>query len=451
MTNAITRRNAIKTLTGSAAALSMSALNMAHAQASQRPPNIILIFTDDQGYGDLSCYGSETIHTPYIDRMAEEGMKFESFYVCAAVCTPSRAGLLTGRQPMRSGLTQVLFPYSLSGIDDTEITVAAALKQQGYAAHCVGKWHLGHLPTHLPTRNGFDHYFGIPYSNDMRVVRRGDPPIPLMRDERIIEQPVDQRFLTQRFTDEAVRFIRENKDNPFFLYVPHVMPHIPLYVAPEFRGRSDGGLYGDVIEEIDWSTGRILQELKNQGIDDDTLVIFTSDNGPWLVMGDHGGSSGPLRHGKGTLFEGGVRVPCVARWPGKIEAGRVESRPASTLDLFPTFVNLAGGETPQDRPYDGYDITGVFLGTGAREDEEFYFYHNRELRAYRSGPWKIIKPFQGNVYGEPLEHDWLLFNLDEDIGETDNLAEAQPDRLLAMRENMEAYHASLGDIPPPRR
>lgn len=443
----MTRRDAVKTL----GAMGMAAGVAPSSWGQSRKPNFVIIYADDLGYGDLSCYGSETIETPNLDQMAAEGLKFESFYVCAAVCTPSRAGLLTGRQPMRSGMTRVLFPFSEEGLSQSEITLAEALKKEGYATACIGKWHLGHLPPYLPTRHGFDYYYGVPYSNDMNVERRGDPPIPLMRNEEIIEQPAHQATLTKRYAQEAAQFIREHKDEPFFLYVPHTMPHIPLFVSDEFKGVSEGGLYGDVIEEIDWSVGQILDEIKAQGLDEDTLVIFSSDNGPWLVMDERGGSSGKLRHGKGTVFEGGVRVPCVMRWPGKIEAGRVTNEPAITFDLFPTLVALAGGEMPDDREYDGYDIRPLIFGTGERPDEEFYFFRGRDLRAHRSGKWKVKKPFDGNVYGEPLQHDWLLFNLEEDPYEQNNLAEEHPEILSRMQDKMERYVASLGDLPPEKR
>lgn len=441
------RRSAMQTIAAAAASTALPDIS----SAKPAKPNFVVIFADDLGYNDLSCYGAPKIRTPHLDQMAEEGMKFESFYVCSAVCTPSRAGLLTGRLPVRSGLTQVLFPFSQDGIDDYEITIAEALKPLGYKTGCFGKWHLGHLPQYLPTRHGFDEYYGIPYSNDMHVIRRGDPPIPLMRNEDVVEQPANQHTITKRYAEEAVSFIKRNKDDPFFVYVPHSMPHIPIFASEDFEGTSAQGLYGDVIEEIDWSVGLILQALKDEGLDENTLVIFTSDNGPWLVMDETGGNADPLRHGKGTLFEGGVRVPCIARWPGQIEAGSVHSSPAWTPDLLPTFVNLAGGTLPGDREYDGYDISGMLLGTGERPDEEFMFYMGNNLNAYRSGKWKIKSPRSGRVYGEPLDHPWLLFDLENDPEEQSNLAYKHPERLQSMRETMEKFHANLGEIPKPKR
>ncbi len=412
-----------------------------------RPPNFVVIYCDDLGYGDLGCYGAQKIKTPRLDAMAAEGTRFTDFYSCAPVCTPSRAGLLTGRYPIRSGLNKVLFPGSTGGIEDSEITIAQALKPLGYAAACIGKWHLGHLPPFLPTRHGFDYYFGLPYSNDMDVKARKDPPLPLMRNEEIVEQPANQDLLTQRYTEEATRFIREHKDQPFFLYLAHSMPHVPLHVSDAFRGKSGGGLYGDVIEEIDWSAGQVLDTLKACGLEETTLVVFSSDNGPWLAKEEHGGSAGPLRMGKGTTFEGGVREPGIFRWPGHIPAGRVEHAPAITLDLFPTLVNLAGGTLPPDRPLDGQNITPLLLGTGSRPGNEFFFYSCEELQAMRSGPWKLKRPFKGSVYGKPLEHPVLLFNLETDPGENNNVAEQHLDIVKKLEDRMQAFEKRLGAVP----
>ncbi len=418
---------------------------------TKRPPNFVVIFADDLGYGDLGCYGAEKIKTPNLDQMAQEGLKFTSFYVCAPVCSPSRAGLLTGRYPIRSGLTRVLFPNSKSGIDDSERTIADVLKKSGYTTACIGKWHLGHLAPHLPTRHGFDQYYGIPYSNDMNSTKRGDPPVPLMRNEEIIEQPVDQNTVTKRYTEEAVRFIREQKDTPFFLYMPHTMPHIPLFVSDDFRDKSAGGLYGDVIEEIDWSVGQILAELKAQGLDENTLVVFTSDNGPWLVMQKHGGSAGTLREGKGTTFEGGMRVPCIARWPGKIEAGRVTNEPASTLDFLPTLATLAGGTPPQDRILDGGNIGPQLFGAAKREDFELFYYRNEELRAIRSGKWKLKRPVHTSVYGKRIRHPVLLFDLESDPEEKNDLSHQDKKRVIQLEHRMKEFHATLGDVPEPKK
>lgn len=418
--------------------------------AASRPPNIIVVFADDLGYGDLGCYGAPLIRTPNLDRMAEEGMRFTDFHCSAAVCSPSRAGLLTGRYHIRMGINRVFFPQSQDGLDTSEITVARLLKEQGYATACIGKWHLGHLPQYLPMQHGFDYYFGLPYSNDMFVEDRGDPPVPLMRGSEIIEQPVDQTTLVRRYTEEAVRFIADHRDTPFFLYLPHNMPHVPLHVSEQFSGKSKGGLYGDVIEEIDWGIGEILKALRENGVDENTLMIFTSDNGPWLVKGEDGGSAGPLRAGKGTTFEGGMRVPCVMRWPGKIEAGRVEHSLACTLDFLPTFVRLAGGTPPTDRVLDGEDIRPLLLGQGPRLRQEFHYFHQGQHQAYRSGKWKLKRPFKGTIYGEASKHGTLLFDLEADPGEQNNLAEAQPEQVKAMEQAMDAFWESLQPLPRER-
>jgi len=435
-------------LTGAGMLAGMAATAFAEKTSSiTKPPNIIVIFADDLGYADLSCYGAEKIKTPRLDQMAKEGMRFTDFYCCAPVCSPSRAGLLTGRYPIRMGINQVFFPNSKNGIDASEVTIAELLKLQGYATGCIGKWHLGHLPEFLPTRHGFEFYFGIPYSNDMDVEKRGDPPLPLIRNEEIIEQPADQNTLTQRYTQQAVKFIQANSSNPFFLYFPHTMPHIPLHVSKEFEGKSEGGLYGDVIEEIDWSTGVILDALKEAGIDENTLVIFTSDNGPWLVKKEHGGKADPLRNGKGSTFEGGMRVPCIMRWPAVIKPGRVEHAPAMTIDFLPTFAQLTGAEVPQDRTIDGKDITGILTGDGKRADEEFYYFHSGELQAYRSGNWKLKRPFKGKIYDKPEEHPILLTNLADDPGEKTNLADKYPDIVEKMEKQMNIFWESIQPLP----
>ena len=307
----VNRRDFLKALAGGAAAASLPA--WAFAKAAGDRPNFVVIFTDDQGYQDVGCFGAPKIKTPNLDRMAAEGMKFTDFYVAASVCSPSRAALLTGCYPTPTGVTRVLFPRDKTGLKPGMKTIADVLKTRGYATTCIGKWHLVHKPPHLPTFHGFDSYFGIPYSNDMR-------PTPLMRNTETVEEPANQATLTQRYTEEAVAFLKANKDKPFFLYVPHTMPHVPLAASETFKGRSAGGLYGDVIEEIDWSTGEILKTLKELGVDSKTLVIYTSDNGPWLSKKAHGGCSLPLRDGKFSTYEGGFREPCSMRWPGTIPA-----------------------------------------------------------------------------------------------------------------------------------
>ena len=314
-----------------------------------RRPYLVILFADDLGYGDLGCYGHPTIRTPNLDRMAAEGLKLTQYYAMP-VCTPSRASALTGRLPIRSGLNRVLFPNSSGGISDDEITLAQALKARGYATMCIGKWHLGHLPQYLPTRHGFDHYFGIPYSNDMEVKKRKDPPLPLMRDESIVEQPAVQDTLTLRYTREALRFIHEHsapaqEGHPFFLYVPYTFPHIPLHASKAFRGKSPAGLYGDVIEEIDWSVGQVLAAIRDQGLAESTLVVFTSDNGPWLIQKTRGGSAGLLREGKGSTWEGGVRGTLHRLVARHDRPGRVAEDLASEMDWFATGLELAGAKS----------------------------------------------------------------------------------------------------------
>lgn len=406
-------------------------------QTAPRPPNIVLIFADDLGYGDLGCYGAPKIKTPNFDRMAAEGVRLTNFYVAAAVCTPSRAALLTGRYPIRSGLTRVLNPDSAIGLKDYEETLAESLKARGYATACVGKWHLGHLPQFLPTRHGFDSYFGIPYSNDMK-------PTPLLRNEQAIEEPAVQEMLTSRYTQEAQKFIQSNAKQPFFLYLAHTFPHVPLYVSERFKGKSAGGKYGDVVEEMDWSLGEIMRTLKEQKIDQSTLIVFTSDNGPWLEKGDQAGSSGPLRAGKATTYDGGVRVPFIARWPGRLPAGRVGDEPAISLDVFPTLLNLAGAKIPDDRAIDGRDIFPFLAGTGTRGDGDLYFYWSEQLQAVRSGNWKLHLARNTQTGIRPVE----LYDLNADIGERQNVAAAHPDIVERLRLSALNFDAGARGVGP---
>jgi arylsulfatase A-like enzyme len=415
----------------------LTALLPEKTYAEKRPPNFIIIFIDDLGYGDLGCYGAPKIKTPNLDRMAAEGIRFTNFYSCAAVCTPSRAGLLTGRYPIRSGLNYVLFPLSTGGIEDTEMTLAETL--------------MGHLPQYLPTRHGFDTWFGLPYSNDMIPGKWGYPPLPLMRDEAILEAPADQDTLTKRYTEESIRFIENHQAHPFFLYLAHTMVHVPLHVSKEFAGHSSQGLYGDAVEEVDWSVGAILAALKRLNLEENTLVVFTSDNGPWLVKKEHGGSAGPLRQGKGTTFEGGIREPAIFRWTGQIPAGKTTDEPAITLDLFPTFLQLAGRQIPADRPLDGKDISQVLTGTGHRADHRFFFFLQAELQAFRSDAWKLKKAFPGNAPNAPEDHPTLLFNLEQDPSESQNLAEQYPDKVREMEKEMQEFVNSLGTVPESKR
>jgi arylsulfatase A len=420
--------------------------------ADVRAPNLVILFADDLGYGDLGCYGHPTIRTPNLDRMAAEGLKLTQYYGMP-VCTPSRAALLTGRLPIRSGLNRVLFPTSTGGIPDEEITLAQALKARGYATMCIGKWHLGHLPPYLPTRHGFDHYFGIPYSNDMDVRKSKHPPIPLMRDESIIEQPAVQDTLTLRYTREAMRFIRDQsvaarQGHPFFLYVPYTFPHVPLHAGKAFRGKSPRGLYGDVVEELDWSVGQILASIRDAGLAESTLVVFTSDNGPWLIKKEQGGSAGLLREGKGSTWEGGVRVPCLAWWPGTIAPGRVVQDLATEMDWFATGLDLAGAKVPADRAIDGVSLVPVLRGTGPSPRDHVYYYFDTELMAVRRGPWKLhlatIDPAAEQQRPQPHDPP-LLFHLAIDPSERNNVAGQHPE---VVRQLLEAIAAHRRDVKP---
>lgn len=423
------------------------------AFAAEQPPNIVVLFADDLGYGDLGCFGNPTIRTPELDRMAAEGMKLTQFYSAAPVCTPSRAALMTGRLPVRSGMCsnkrRVLFPNSAGGIPEKEITIAEGLKSAGYATACIGKWHLGHLPQYLPTNNGFDYYFGIPYSNDMHVVRRGDPPLPLMRNLETIEAPAFQPTLTKRYTDEAIQFITEHRDQPFFLYLPYTFPHVPLFASDDFLGKSSRGLYGDVVEEIDWSVGQILQSLRELKLADNTLVIFTSDNGPWLIKDNQGGTAGLLRDGKGSTWEGGMREPTVAWWPSKIRARSVSQGLASTMDIFTTALTLAGVPIPEDRVIDGVDLRPVLFETGPSQRETVFYYRGQTLMAVRKGPFKahlITQPAYGR--GKRVTHDPpVLYHLEHDPSERFDVSQDHPDVIADIQLAIAEHKAALKPLP----
>ncbi|MBN1418095.1 MAG: sulfatase [Planctomycetes bacterium] len=422
-------------------------------EAEGAPPNVVILFADDLGYGDLGCYGHPTIRTPALDRMAAEGMRFTQFYVAECVCTPSRAALLTGRLPVRTGMCsdtrRVLFTDSAGGLPDDEITIAKALKTKGYATACVGKWHLGHLPKYLPMRRGFDEYFGIPYSNDMRTPGSEVLDPPLLRGEETIEQPAVQGTLTRRYTEEAVGFIERNKDRPFFLYLPYTFPHVPLFTNPEWKGRSARGLYGDVVEEIDWSAGRILDTIRRLGLAERTLVFFSSDNGPWLIMKQNGGSAGLLRGGKGSTWEGGMRVPGIAWWPGRIRAGIISQAAASTLDLLPTILRIAGAPVPSDRVLDGRDLSGVLFGDGRGEDRVIHFYRGTRLMAIRKGPWKAHFITQAGYGGKgPETHDPpLLYHLEHDPSEQYDVAKSNPQVVADLVAEAARHRASFTPAP----
>lgn len=415
-------------------------------------PNIIIIFADDQGYQDLGCFGSPNIKTPNIDKMADEGVRFTDFYSAYCVCSASRASLLTGCYQPRVSMPGVLGPHSGVALHPDEVTIADLLKTKGYATACVGKWHVGDSPETLPTGQGFDSYFGIPYSNDMaRQKGWGNNTTALdkiwklkkwdiynnelYRNEKVIESPVNQVTLTDRYTDECVKFIHDNKDGPFFLYMPHTMPHVPLFVPDERYDPDPQKAYQLVIEHIDDCVGRILKTLDELDLADNTLIVYTSDNGPWLSKNHHGGSAGPLRAGKGTTFEGGMREPCVMRWPAGIPAGGTCEQVAATIDLLPTIAKLVGAELPKDRPIDGLDISALLADPKAPSphDEAGYFYYkNNRVEAVRRGKWKL------RLTGKPE-----LYNLREDIGESKDLASAEPDVVKELQQLAADYDADL--------
>ena len=422
-------------------------INVVITLSAKDKVNVVLIFADDQGYGDLGCFGSKKIKTPNIDLMAKEGRKFTNFMVASPVCTPSRAALLTGCYPKRVGLHQhVLFPSSTKGLNPKEYTMADHFKSMGYATACYGKWHLGHHPETLPRQNGFDHYFGIPYSNDMNHPdNKGKPKsgpagmdilwkdpestltkwnTPLLENEKIVELPVDQRTITRRCTDRTISFIKENKNRPFFVYVPHSMPHIPLYVPDEIRDPNPLNAYTCVIEHIDAEVGRIIKTIKDLKLEEKTIVIYTTDNGPWLPFKHHGGSAGPLREGKGTTFEGGQRVPCVMWGPSRIPAGSVCEDLMGTIDLLPSLASLTSKDLPKENKIDGLDASGLILGTGRSPRKEFIHYTSRgELEGIRSGEWKLLRKKPRN---KNQKETVMLFNLINDLGEQNNLASEHP-------------------------
>lgn len=446
-------------------------------------PNVVIIYADDLGYGDVGCYGAKDIRTPNIDRLAQDGTRFSSFYVAQPVCTASRAALLTGCYSNRVSMAGALNHTSTVGIHPDEVLLSELLKQQGYATAIFGKWHLGHRAPFLPTRNGFDEFAGIPYSNDngpLHPVSKGIPPLPWYENENVVAHDPDQSQFTNRLTERAIRFIEANRERPFFLYLPHIMPHVPIFASPVFKGTSSRGLYGDVVQELDASVGRIVETLAKQGLDDRTLVVFASDNGPFLSYGEHAGSAGRLREGKLTTFEGGVRVPGIVRWSGHVPAGRVCDDLVTTMDLFVTLAHLAGARLP-GRKLDGVDVAPLLLGqTGAKGRDVFWYYSGDELHAVRQGDWKLhlsheyltvaaapgkagkpsnfenLKPESielSGIRGIASRHGYrvekiglALYNLRDDPGESTDQAAKQPEvvrRLLAIAEEA---RADLGDL-----
>jgi arylsulfatase A-like enzyme len=441
------------------AGIAASPLLAANSPAT-RPPNIVIILADDLGYGDLGCQGHPSIRTPNLDQMAAAGLRFTDFYSAAPVCTPSRAALLTGRLAVRSGMVGrrgVLFPDSKGGLPQGERSLATALKAAGYATAHVGKWHLGLHPGGRPGDHGFDFSLGLPYSNDMddvpgldrRAAALPNPPadgwnVPLLENGEVVERPVDQTTLTQRYTQAAVSFIERNRDKPFLLYFAHTFPHVPLFASPEFRGKSRRGIYGDTVEELDWSVGQVLSTLREQGLAENTLVVFTSDNGPWLIQGAQGGSAGLLRDGKGSTWEGGMRVPTIFSWPGRIQSG-VTSAVAHAMDLFPTALALAGAQLPQDRVYDGVDLRPLLFGQKAPTERPFFYYRGAQLSGCRLGNYKAHFVTQSG-YGpdKPEVHEPpLLYDLAVDPGEQYSIASEKPEILESIAAAVAAHRANL--------
>lgn len=442
-------------------------------------PNIVIVFNDDQGYQDLGCFGSPDIKTPRVDQMAREGMRFTDFYVASPVCSASRAALLTGKYPQRVGVQGVFFPNrDVSGLEPEHVTIAETLRSVGYATAAVGKWHLGDHPNYLPTNQGFDSYYGIPYSNDMfpardmvyatdclfregqslqtlqeafsGELRKGSPrslnnKVPLMRDEECIEFPVDQSTITRRYADEGIKFISQSvkAKKPFFLYLANSMPHTPLFASAQFEGRSERGIYGDVIEEIDFNTGRILDHLSALGVAKNTIVIFSSDNGPWLVKREKSGSALPLFEGKFTSFEGGCRVPFIIKWPAKIPAGTVSSAISGTIDLHPTLARLAGA-SDSGTDWDGKDVSPLWFGEPEAKSPHQFLFMVQRGEAVRSGPWKYHRKMHFTTMGSDRPQDGpALFNLTRDIGETTNVIEKYPHVATKLAAALEKHLQSI--------
>ncbi len=441
--------------------LVLSAMLATVTRSAADQPNVVVIFIDDLGYGDVGPFGATVQKTPNLDRMAAEGRKLTSFYA-APVCSVSRAQLLTGSYGPRCGDPWVYFPAAPKGLAPDEVTIAERLKALGYATACVGKWHLGDQPEFLPTRQGFDRYFGIPYSNDMQRVSTatGKRVVPLLRDDHVEALLADeeQREIVERSTAEAVKFITESKEKPFFLYMPHTAIHIPLFPGKDFVGTSDNGPYGDWIEEVDWSVGRILEAIRTNGLDDNTLVIFTSDNGPWIGWVKDFASAEPLRGSKGSTWEGGVRVPTIIRWPGRIPAGTACDAVCGTIDLLPTFVTLAGGAVPAAPVIDGRDISGLLCGTATASPREAHYYFSRKnLDAVRQGRWKLVVAPQAERMGRDAQQVAgsmdapRLYDLEADIGETTNVAADHPQVVEKLRGLAARMAAELVDPASPAR
>lgn len=445
-------------------------------QVENQDPNVVLIFIDDEGYGDVGCYGATGYETPHLDQMAAAGMKFTNFYSAQPVCSASRAGLMTGCYPNRIGISGALFPRDTVGINSNEYTMAEMFKAQGYATACFGKWHLGWQKEFLPLQHGFDEYTGLPYSNDMwphnnvtgeplakSTNRANIPELPLIEGNEVIERITslqDQDKLTTLYTEKAVDFINRNSSHPFFLYLPHTMGHIPLGVSDKFRGKSEQGKYGDVMMEIDWSVGEILKALKENNIEDNTIVIFTTDNGPWLNFGNHAGSAGGLREGKTTSWEGGQRVPFIARWPGKIPSGKVCNKLACAIDLLPTLASITGGKLSEYK-IDGIDISSLLMGdfSSSPRNTIWYYYGRNNLNGVRKGNWKLVLPHTYGSYNTKPGNDGHggprinitvespeLYNMMRDPGEQYNVIDYYPGKAEELMEVVEEARTALGDL-----
>ena len=432
-------------VTGLISGIGLGGCTQSEVAKSADKPNIIFIYADDLGYGDLGCYGSPVNRTPNLDKLAQDGIRFTDFYSAASVSSPSRAAFLTGRYPIRMGINGVFHPQSFSGIPTDEIKISQVLRQQGYRTGIVGKWHLGTRDKFLPLQNGFDEYFGIPYSNDMASQ-------VFMRGNEVENFFVNQDSITYTYTQEAIRFIEKNKNQPFFLYLPHNMPHTPIAASANFKGKSANGLYGDVIEELDWSVGEVLKKLDELGLDKNTIVIFSSDNGPWLTEGPNGGVATPLFQGKGSSWEGGMRVPAIIQWKEKIRGGQVINEVAAMVDWFPTFANITGATIPTDRIIDGCDLTPVLLGTGNRAHHDFAFINFGGLAGFRSGDWKIKLPEgarRGNFWvADVAAHDTVFYNLRNDVSESTDIKNLYPNEYQATLSKLNDFAQTIKDVPP---
>jgi arylsulfatase A len=465
------RRQFVATLGGYALAAGQTLLGGGrNSPTGRRLPNIVIILTDDQGYADVGVFGAKGFTTPNLDHMAHEGRRFTDFYVAQPVCSASRAALMTGCYPNRIGILGALKPKDTHGISDSEVTLAQLVKTKGYTTGIFGKWHLGHHPQFLPTHHGFDEYFGLPYSNDLWPGNPDYPgqfpPLPLIEGDKTIATNPSVDSLTTMYTERAVSFIDRNKNHPFLLYVPHSMPHVPLGVSEKFRGKSKQGIYGDVIMEIDWSVGEIVKALRRHGLEENTLILFFSDNGPWLSYGDHAGNAGPLREGKGTVWEGGVRLPCIMQWPGKIPANSRCGEPLMTIDMFPTVARLIGASLPE-HSLDGLDVWPLLAGEANAKcpHEALYFYWNEDLEAVRSGNWKLHYPHSYITLdgrpratgGRPTKYEaartgLALYDLTKDLGESEDVAAQNPEVVERLSQLGKSFDAELqrGKRPPGR-